>query len=653
MLLKRIDETLTQGLYDLDGGPAEVEVYLVEPSIGEGIVNWEVVREGMVPRELLHYNDAADGSGEYNRSGQKFYAASVPLGQRPLYNGSVFCFADNWPCFGGVAKAGIYLRYSRGFIDWLATFDSSAAAKLSEEIPLFEALMEKKDTKKLPAVWHKFKALPQKWPLIVLCQLSDGRFLVHWLDKDAKEAGPLEVLGIDVAHSRELMKFFTTPVTAEFEQIAEEFQIGSGLGRNAFGKEYKLDAIRRSEYLRLMGVAPENTRADVLDLWSKKLQYRRKVAPSPDTSTLIFLPEGELTYSELKEFIDKENEKKNLYFDAKKNGGKSEEEREELKALRPEIIPTPYSTTVFLTNLEGSTKKKRIIQQIFPDVSLEYLQVLNAELLQSNLENTVVDYMKSALTGQTGDTPSVYRYWTEVFTRALQRQPISAREVFANFQRFARSQSGEALIDKLGARRYFRVIGKLLRLQHLIMTAREEPAKLLTNEFQQELVRIEQFNLISRGVFGPMSTTVPSGAELIGEAYGLLRDKQKSKLDNFIRQAWAGVPDSEFPIFVRGALAGMLLNELCWSVQQEGRRFSATQGRHPSRLRGRELQNVFNKGIGLLMNLDKEQLFNCRLLPFLKSLEPESRRDSFNSGLISGMTYFEKKSDDNNEVKHD
>ena len=402
-----------------------------------------------------------------------------------------------------------------------------------------------------------------------------------------------------------------------------------------------------------MGVAPENTRADVLDLWSKKLQYRRKVAPSPDTSTLIFLPEGELTYSELKEFIDKENEKKNLYFDAKKNGGKSEEEREELKALRPEIIPTPYSTTVFLTNLEGSTKKKRIIQQIFPDVSLEYLQVLNAELLQSNLENTVVDYMKSALTGQTGDTPSVYRYWTEVFTRALQRQPISAREVFANFQRFARSQSGEALIDKLGARRYFRVIGKLLRLQHLIMTAREEPAKLLTNEFQQELVRIEQFNLISRGVFGPMSTTVPSGAELIGEAYGLLRDKQKSKLDNFIRQAWVGVPDSEFPIFVRGALAGMLLNELCWSVQQEGRRFSATQGRHPSRLRGRELQNVFNKGIGLLMNLDKEQLFNCRLLPFLKSLEPESRRDSFNSGLISGMTYFEKKSDDNNEVKHD
>lgn len=653
MLLKRIDETLTQGLYDLDGGPAEVEVYLVEPSIGEGIVNWEVVREGVVPPDFLHYNDAADGSNKLNGSWQGLYVSEAALEEAVIYSGSSIYFSDGSPNFGGVAKSAIYLRYSRGFIDWLAGFDSAAAEKLRSEIPAFEALMENRATKKLPTAWHKFKAPPQKWPLIVVCRLSDGRFLVHWLNKDTEGTLPLEALGIDVVHSRELMGFLTAPATSELELIAEEFQTGSGLGRNAFGKEYKLDAIRRSEYLRLMGVAPENTRADVLDLWSKKLQYRRKVAPSPDTSTLIFLPEGELTYSELKELIDKENEKKNLYFDAKKNGGKSEEEREELKALRPEIIPTPYSATVFLTNLEGSTKKKRIIQQIFPDVSLEYLQVLNAELLQSNLENTVVDYMKSALTGQTGDTPSVYRYWTEVFTKALQRQPISAREVFANFQRFAKSQSGEALIDKLGARRYFRVIGKLLRLQHLIVTAREEPAKLLTNEFQQELVRIEQFNLISRGVFGPMSTTVPSGAELIGEAYGLLRDKQKSKLDNFIRQAWAGVPDSEFPIFVRGALTGMLLNELCWSVQQEGRRFSATQGRHPSRLRGRELQNVFNKGIGLLMNLDKEQLFNCRLLPFLKSLEPESRRDSFNSGLISGMTYFEKKSDDNNEVKHD
>ena len=53
MLLKRIDETITDGLYDLGGGPSEVDVYLAEPSVGDKIVNWEVVGVGTVPRELL------------------------------------------------------------------------------------------------------------------------------------------------------------------------------------------------------------------------------------------------------------------------------------------------------------------------------------------------------------------------------------------------------------------------------------------------------------------------------------------------------------------------------------------------------------------------------------------------------------------------
>ena len=52
------------------------------------------------------------------------------------------------------------------------------------------------------------------------------------------------------------------------------------------------------------------------------------------------------------------------------------------------------------------------------------------------LQYLVVGYMKQALTGQEGDTPAVYRYWTEIFTRALQRQLISGREIYLNFQRF-------------------------------------------------------------------------------------------------------------------------------------------------------------------------------------------------------------------------
>ena len=136
---------------------------------------------------------------------------------------------------------------------------------------------------------------------------------------------------------------------------------------------------------------------------------------------------------------------------------------------------------------------------------------------------------------------------------------------------------------------------------------------------------------------------VPSGSEILGESYSLLRERERQKFDNFIRQAYYGVPDEDFKIFARGALTGMLLQNLCWCITSEGRRFSVTQGRHPSRLRGMEITSLFVKGIGLLQNLDKVQLFNGRMLPFIKSVEAESVRDSFNSGMIMGMVYFEPK----------
>ena len=112
---------------------------------------------------------------------------------------------------------------------------------------------------------------------------------------------------------------------------------------------------------------------------------------------------------------------------------------------------------------------------------MRYFAALNEELLKSNLQSTLVGYMKSALTGQgrdissLRDPPSVYVYWTDVFTKALQKQSISARPVYENFQRFASTLSGEKLIKKREAGQYFKLIGKMLRLAQLIDTAKEAP----------------------------------------------------------------------------------------------------------------------------------------------------------------------------------
>ena len=77
MLLKRMDETITQGLYDLDAGPQEVDAYVAEPSMGDGVIHWEIAASGMVPRSLLHYDDTPDASVKFNSSWRDFYASGA------------------------------------------------------------------------------------------------------------------------------------------------------------------------------------------------------------------------------------------------------------------------------------------------------------------------------------------------------------------------------------------------------------------------------------------------------------------------------------------------------------------------------------------------------------------------------------------------
>ncbi|MEG0723855.1 MAG: hypothetical protein RR419_06520 [Akkermansia sp.] len=673
MFLKRIDETIQAGNFDLVKEDIQ-QVYLVEPfwdtespTTGEQptseliqeeeeltappttskqpniVLHWKVIGNNIpVATHLLFYDDTPDGSNTYFTSWQKFYAERLKWDNAP-YAGCSALFSEGSPNFGGIAKATIYLRYSQGFIDWLQEFDKPAAQKITEEISTFEYLFTQKgntDTKRLPTKWNDFKARKNEWALPCVCTLSDGKYLVLFLrEQSSGDYSELEESGINVSRSLELMRLFQLPTHSSNEIISEEFQMASGMGRNAFGQS---DRSTTSEYGRLLGDENQASRAQILDVLTHKLEYRIKVSPNPDSSFLLFLPEGDLKYSELEKFVNHENDTRKLYIEEKKAKAKKTEDSQPLIAQRPALIPGADRSTLFLANIEGSQKKKCVIQQIFPSISLDYLSCLNSFLLQNNIQYTLIGYMKQCLTAQDSDTPSVYLFWTYVFTSALQKHFICANEVFHQFQRFSKSFSGDELIEKGKARSYFRVIGDLLRLQHLIATAKTHPEKLQSPEFQLELDQIKQFNNITTGIFGTMNTTPPSGESLIGDVYQILRDKQRQKFDSFIHQAVPAVPDKDFPVFAKGAMVGILLNELTWIVNDEGRRFSATQGRHPSRLRGVELTKIFDKGMGLLLNLDAKNRFNCEMLPFIKSVETISRKDSFNSGLIMGLVYLQK-----------
>lgn len=673
MLLKRIDEIIVNGLYDMVSQSDDVNVYLAEPVLDteKQIFHWKKVDENKVNRSVLHYDDTNDASNNLLGSFQKFYASGKDFGEWKIYSGSSNIFKNGLPTFGGSAKAAVYLRYSAGFIKFLKTFDLETAAKLENECLDFESFLlcgmpegQANKNKKMPPTWlDKPNDTENKWVLPAICKLSNGKYIVPFLEAgaDSDDYEDLDDLGIDVKHSLALNPFFTRPTVKEQEVIDDLFQMGKGLGRNPFGHllgENNPD----SEYLRLMGTIPQSTRTQILELWKNRssIEYRLPFYPNPEASSLIFLPEAGLKFSQLASFINSENRRNKLFFDAlnAKKQKSALEEAEMLKMRQAALIPVHSRSTIFMVNTEGSQKKKIIVQRVIPSVELDYFLRLNELARTINLQYSCCQYMGIAITGDAGSkTPAVYQYWTDVFTNALQKQYISAWDVYNRFQQFAKGQSGKDLIENRKANNYFALIGKLLKLQHLIKTARGKPEFLADEKFIKELDAIEKFEQMpEKGVFGMINQAPIQPEALIGETnYACLRDGEKTKFEKFLKRAAAGIPDREFPIFARGALTGILLNELCCSIEKEGRKYSVTQGRQITRLRGAELTGVFTKGVDILFNLNCPHGFNYQMLEFIKSEEQESFRNAFNNGLIMGITFSDESETTNqqDEVNND
>jgi hypothetical protein len=677
MIIKHIDETISSNQFDLDLN-GDVEVYLVEISGFKAeydekkkkyksiLVEWQVVGECDVPRQQLHYDDITDSSQELGNTWSAFYRNKYDFGENSPYKGSDTLFGNGTPNFGGVAKLSAYIRHSQAFINWVHSFDSECAKKIESTVAMFDEKVRYKNysNRTFKDKWHSFKVPEKKslWALPVLCKLSNEKYIIFGLQKkDNSDWEELEELGVDIDKSLELMDYLRIPkqLKNNREKLLGIFQMGSGLGRNAFKKEYKRvkqEAIPDSEFTRLLGIIPKNKRAEILNVWANKCSYPIKVAPNPDKSEIIYLPEGELKFSFLKKFADNINQRRSDYFEAKKNKKKNEDS-ESLLADKLKAIPVPkYSNaTMYLVNQEGSSNKsKLVIQNIYPSVALEYFAELDAELLTNNTAAIIVDYMRMVFEPSKRDTEkkklsykerfskNSINYWTKVFSSILQKQYISAYEVFYNFQRFCKAFSGKELIEDCKAKNYFYVIGKLKRLQHIVDCARQNKA---LDTIETELTNIENNITQTKGVFGMNRKTMPGIKDIIGESYDDLRDYQQEKISAFMQKSWTGVPNEDFKLFIRGGLVGVLLNELAWLVKSEGRSFSVTQGRHPSTLRGKDIQKVCEKGIGLLMGVDKAHTFNGKAALFIQSCLEESRKDSFNSGLIMGLVFNYKTTD--------
>jgi len=673
MLLKYLDEAASMiggGMEEEERQVTLLELTGIEDGGSNPVAVWAERADVDVPSTLLFYDDTDDGSNAMLGSWQQFYLKGASLADKeraPVLGGSGMMKGGR-PKWSGMAKAAAYLRYSGGFLSWLETVDPRVAEVLRREREQFPRLFVNPERGKMHTKWRREPKVPREaWVLPVVCVLSGGRMLVlgfsplgyEEIDEDVR--ADLEEEGIALRESLELAGFFRLPPRSSRQIVAGELHAGSGMGRNAFGFTDRPANLTVSEYTRLLGPLLQHEGSQVLRAWNERLRYRVRLAPNPEASEMIFHPEQGMAYETLAQIIRYEEDKQKQYRAARRQASRKRsrdlfadaDASPPILAEAPNYIPHVHRATVLLINMEGSQKKKVNVLGVFPSVYVAYWEFLNTEFLETRLEAALVGFFRAAVTGRERASgrehaPSIYNVWTHMFTAALQRRFISARPLWNSFQRYCKAFSSDELIGAASGRRaaaYLDILGKLRRLQHIIGVWRDGLPDI--DELTPQLPLVEQARLVQYGVMEAMNRNMPGSArEYLGdELYDLLRPAQQRKIDEFVRQAWQGAPEPTFPAFVRGALVGMLLRELAWVLEQEGRRFEPTQGRHPATLRGPILPAVFAKGVGLLMNVQAEHKFNCRLLPFIEGCAAESRTDAFNNGLIMGLAYIPPKGD--------
>jgi hypothetical protein len=129
---------------------------------------------------------------------------------------------------------------------------------------------------------------------------------------------------------------------------------------------------------------------------------------------------------------------------------------------------------------------------------------------------------------------------------------------------------------------------------------------------------------------------------LVPELCATLAPATLDKAQSVANMALQGVPEAEQALFIKGVIAGSILNYLEWRLEQSGRNFSATLGAHPSRMRGAAFIAPFVKAQGLLKNLPGVNSQTSELAAVI-GMEQDSMRTPFNNGFIVGLTYIPPK----------
>jgi hypothetical protein len=416
--------------------------------------------------------------------------------------------------------------------------------------------------------------------------------------------------------------------------ISHELQTAEGRGRNAFGKVRSLEKLlpkRPDEAMRVFGQDHTVNSAACLELFNRLPRHRIRMGENPETSHLLFIPYRASQLDNVAAAV-KDVENNNRQHQAKKKN------TEETLETKPVFLPTPLrhlKSKVIAAYKEDGKKKFWIVTNLFPEVPLYYWQVLNEKLRP--IQGAYVAFFHACLANpKTEKIPRcAYRDWTDLLTAALNREPFDRFVIWRNYATFLRQLPNQELLGgEFPKAKTLRTLTPRLReLHHLI--------QLMTDENNLDLNLGEIKAKVDAASSHPKEEET---AQLLGPLWEDLLEWQQAQLCRIHRDVCGGIPARDVSAYLKGALCGILLNNLVYQLSSEEfgieRRFDLSAGMHLTNLRGQALINRFLAAKDLVNGLppkDKARVYqpSRAVMNHLVGMTEISKTDAFNTGFVS------------------
>jgi hypothetical protein len=430
-----------------------------------------------------------------------------------------------------------------------------------------------------------------------------------------------------------------TPRGKSIAEINFQLQTKTGRARNLYGKEQpieKLASFSPAEAARVYGIYDPVDVQAVNAQFSDLPRYPVKVGENPDKANLLFLSLRPGEAAIVKQTVEQAREAMNLARQQTKKKGEVEDSVQHKAPLLP-LVRRRLKVKVLLANFEGTQKSFLLLNQVFPAVPLYYWQILNEEL--PTIQWRLIEFNNTYRSGpEATRTPSSYLLWTNVFTRALNRENFDPYLVWKHWAGFVKNLPNKQILGDLQSKEWPKASDPiylttgLVYLNNLITIVQDE------NNLDLDATEIRQ-----KAQEMKVSPTVNDTEALVGPIWSELFDWQQDLVHKAHFEVAGGIPEKDMPLYLKGVATGVLLTSL---VRQFGkdpikRRFDYSDGMHLTNLRGKNLVLRFKKALNLYNGLSKSQqsqfYFRFSVLPYVDGMQEISKALAFNNGLLSGI----------------